>query len=234
MSSAGRRRRPVFDPAALDVDDALAPLDPPAPRPSGEDDEPSATGDRSGNERSDGAWEHSTPEQPSTVGPARAAAPATDAVDRAGSPSRSRSAPTGRSRSQPSTTRQARSTRGRIATAVRLPADVYREVNDVLLSGAERPSYGQLVMWTLEDHRGEVGARVEGDLPDPSRRTPRGRRLAEDRVPIGLQLLSAERDELDDLAAEVSDRNGGERVTRTDVAVAALRVALAVRQHSPH
>lgn len=233
MSSAGRRRRPVFDPAALDVDDALAPLEPPAPRPSGEDDEPSATGGRSGNERRDSTWEHSTSGQPSAAGTARSAAPAAGAVDRDGSSSRPRSAPVGRSRSQSSTTRQARSTRGRIATAVRLPAEVYRDVNDVLLSGAERPSYGQLVMWTLEDHRGEVAATVESGLPDPSRRTPRGRRLAEDRVPIGLQLLSAERDELDDLAAEVSERNGGERVTRTDVAVAALRVALAVRQHSP-
>jgi hypothetical protein len=112
---------------------------------------------------------------------------------------------------------------------VRLPAELYQQVNNVLLSGPERPSYGQLVMWTVEDHRGEVTAQVESDLPDPLERVPRGRRLAQDRVPVGLQLLGTERDDLDDLAVSVAERNDGTRVTRTDVAIAALRVALRVR-----
>ena len=116
---------------------------------------------------------------------------------------------------------------------MRLPAELYREINDVLLSGSERPSYGQLVMWTVEDHRGEVAAQVEADLPDPSDRIPRGRKLAEDRMPVGLQLLSSERDELDEIAGQVAARQEVARVTRTDVAVAALRVALRVRSSSP-
>ena len=53
-----------------------------------------------------------------------------------------------------------------------------------------------------------------------------GRKLAEDRTPVTLQLLHSERDHLDDLAAGVAE---GARVTRTDVAVAALTVALRVR-----
>jgi hypothetical protein len=115
---------------------------------------------------------------------------------------------------------------------VRLPAELYLEVNEVLLSGAERPSYGQLVMWTVEDHRDAVAEQIQADLPDPDERVPRGRKLAQDRMPVGLQLLSSERDDLDDLAAAVAEHLGGTRVTRTDVAIAALKVALRDRSSS--
>lgn len=227
MSAASRRRRPVFDADALDVDSTLAPPEPPAP----ESDH--ANADEGGPEEQQETPGLSSDERRDTAGTAAVGVTATSSTaGRDTSSSRARSASATRSRPQPPATRQGRSTRGRIATAVRLPAEVYRDVNDVLLSGAERPSYGQLVMWTLEDHRAEVGAQVERDLPDPSTRTPRGRRLAEDRVPIGLQLLADERADLDDLAADVSDRNEGAKVTRTDVAVAALRVALRARQSS--
>ena len=49
---------------------------------------------------------------------------------------------------------------------------------------------------------------------------------------MGLQLLSTERDDLDDLGAGVAERHDGARVTRTDVAIAALRVALRTRSVS--
>lgn len=220
--SAPRRsgRRPVFDPTALDdLDSTLAPPEPaPAPVPEAAE----------------------APEQPigrtddrTTTEPANMARPApadrsssSGNVERASGPGRARAAVTSGSRSHTPTTRQPRSTRGRIPTAVRLPADLYLQVNEVLLSGPERPSYGQLVMWTVEDHREQVAAQVEADLPDPSDRVPRGRKLAQDRMPVGLQLLGSERDDLDNLAAEVAARNEGTRVTRTDVAIAALRVAL--------
>lgn len=84
-------------------------------------------------------------------------------------------------------------------------------------------------MWSVEDHPGEVSAQVEAEPPDPSQRVPRGRKLAQDRVAVGLQLLSSERDALDDLAAGVAERLDGARITRTDVAIAALRVAFRAR-----
>lgn len=46
--------------------------------------------------------------------------------------------------------------------------------NDVLFSGLERPSNGQLVTWAVEDYRERMAAQVEADLPDPSERAPRG------------------------------------------------------------
>lgn len=239
MSGPRRGRRPVFDPNALDdLDGTLAPPDP-APTPTAEGrpqigeepgEQPPGEQEQAGTrpERSSGASSSGTPPVP----PSRQAG-GTGASERSPATTRARPpATTGGSRPQATTSRQPRSVRGRIPTAVRLPADLYRDVNDVLLSGSERPSYGQLVMWTVEDHRGEVAAQVEADLPDPSDRTPRGRKLAEDRMPVGLQLLSSERDELDELAGQVAARQEVARVTRTDVAVAALRVALRVRLSS--
>ena len=81
-------------------------------------------------------------------------------------------------------------------------------------------------MWTVEDHRERVLEQIERALPDPGARTPRGRRVAQDRVPISLQLLDTERDHLSDVAAEVAQRHDVAAPTRTDVAVAELRVAL--------
>lgn len=114
---------------------------------------------------------------------------------------------------------------GRVAAAIRVPADLYRQVNVELLSGPERPSYGQLVMWACQDWPALVTETLEAALPDPNDRTPRGRTLAKDRVPVQLQLTWDERAHLDELAGEVAARCGV-RVTRTAVATAALRVAL--------
>lgn len=239
MSGPRRGRRPVFDPSALDdLDSTLAPPEP-SPTPAAERApqiaEPQV--EQPPEEQEHGATSRRSPEASSSATP-----PAPPGPQSGGSGSSERSpaatrarppATSGGSRPQATTTRQARSVRGRIPTAVRLPADLYREVNDVLLSGSERPSYGQLVMWTVEDHRGEVAAQVVADLPDPSDRIPRGRKLAQDRMPVGLQLLSSERDELDEIAGEVAARHEVARVTRTDVAIAALRVALRVRSMSP-
>lgn len=226
---ASPRRKAVFDPMALDdLDATLAPPEP-APTPT--------------NSRSEGdqATEVDTPEPastgpapvnpPSDAGPAGAGASAGIGSVR-GTPSRrSRPSASSGARATP-TLRQQRSARGRIPTAVRLPADLYRQVNDVLLSGSERPSYGQLVMWTVEDHYTAVSTQVEATLPSPTDRVPRGRKLAQDRTPVTLQLLNSEREYLDDLAAGVAQRYEDARVTRTDVAIAALTVALQVRTGS--
>lgn len=234
MSSARRARRPVFDPNALDdLDGTLAPPEhspaPPAERGPQIGEEPGEQEQEARADRSFAETSSGTPPSPPSL-----RAGGTGAAERSPATTRARPpATTGGSRPQATTSRQPRSARGRIPTAVRLPADLYRDVNDVLLSGSERPSYGQLVMWTVEDHRGEVAAQVEADLPDPSDRIPRGRKLAEDRMPVGLQLLSSERAELDEIAGQIAARQEVARVTRTDVAVAALRVALRVRSSSP-
>lgn len=228
---ASPRRKAVFDPTALDDLDAT--LAPPEAAPAPADSRPEG----------DPATEVGEPEEPTRAGPPATSPPSAAGAARSGPPAHSpaatgseRGGPGGRSRPPATngarttpTMRQQRSARGRIPTAVRLPVDLYRQVNDVLLSGSERPSYGQLVMWTVEDHRQAVAAQVEASLPNPTDRIPRGRKLAQDRTPVTLQLLHSEREHLDDLAAGVAERYEGARVTRTDVAIAALTVALRVR-----
>lgn len=226
MSRPGRRR-PVFDPSALDnLDDTLAPPEPP---PSS--DEPDS-GSAPASDHSGDVVAGPSPSPEPVAGapvPARPGPAPPASSERGAGTGRPRSAAAG-SRTSSSSTRQPPSVRGRVATAVRLPADLYQQVHNVLLSGPERPSYGQLVMWAVEDHPGEVAAQVEAARPDPSQRVPRGRKLAQDRVPVALQLLAAERDTLDEVADSLTERlEAHPKVTRTDVATAALRVALRAR-----
>lgn len=230
--SAGRRRGRAFDPTRLDdLDDVLAP-----PQQGAEEtrDDEASHSSSSNPDSDEQTVQGSRHEAPTPTAPAKRSAPratlspADSVASQSTSRARSSADP---ARSGPS--RQPRAPGGRIATAVRLPAEVYHAVNDHLLSGTERPSYGQLVMWSVEDHRRDVIATVEAALPDPADRSPRGRRLAQDRVPVGLQLLSSERAELDELAEEIASRDvaasRSTRVTRTDVATAALRVAVQER-----
>lgn len=219
------RRRAAFDPGRLDdLTDVLAP-----PQPSREtrSDEPDRSQPSAGAEARDAVA--APPELASPAPSPRSASAGPSTGEQTRPSSRGRAPGPARATSG----RQARVPGGRIATAVRIPAEVYQDVNDHLLSGIERPSYGQLVMWSVEDHRDAVVAAVEDALPDPSARNPRGRRLAQDRVPIGLQLLASERAELDELAGEIAGgdvaASRGVRVTRTDVATAALRVAVQER-----
>jgi hypothetical protein len=113
----------------------------------------------------------------------------------------------------------------RVPVAVRIPRSLYEDINIQLLAGPERPSYGQLVVWTCEDHPDEVAAEVRNARPRPGSRRPRGRRLAADTVQVTLRLTLEERGLLDDIADTLRATHPG-LITRTEVATAALRFAL--------
>lgn len=104
--------------------------------------------------------------------------------------------------------------------AVRVPRELYLAVQDHVLGAAvERPSYAQLVTWTVEDHADDARAELREQLARAAR-IPRGRRLAADSVPIAPRFQPDELAVLDGLIADV----GGS--SRTDAIVAAFRVAL--------
>jgi hypothetical protein len=109
--------------------------------------------------------------------------------------------------------------------AVRIPKALYDAVVHDLLGGlVERPSYAQIIAWTCEDHAEEVVAELTY-ATTTSARSPRGRKLASDSVPLTLRFQQlTERASLDD----VIRRAGGEgaKITRTAGVVAALRVAV--------
>jgi hypothetical protein len=86
-----------------------------------------------------------------------------------------------------------------------------------LLSGVERPSYGQLVAWTCEDHPDEVLAALPTTVPGA--RIPRGRRLAAESVQVTLRGEAPELAVIDGLADRAE-------TTRTAVTIAALSVAV--------
>jgi hypothetical protein len=102
---------------------------------------------------------------------------------------------------------------------------LYNDVNQDLLAGLERPSYGQLVVWACEDHPDAVVESVRAARPSAGSRRPRGHRLAAPDVQITLRMTSAERNLLDELAVQVQP-DDGKPVTRTEVAIAALKQAL--------
>lgn len=86
-----------------------------------------------------------------------------------------------------------------VTTSVRVPGWLYEQVVSVLLSRPERPSYGQLVMWAIEDHPDEVADEIASAAPPSGVRVPRGRRMATARASLGLRLTVSERAVLDDL-----------------------------------
>jgi hypothetical protein len=99
---------------------------------------------------------------------------------------------------------------------VRIPRDLYLAVVDHLLGGVERPSYGQLVAWTCQDHPDEVLTALPVTAPDA--RIPRGRRLAAESVQVTLR-GQAEIPIIDQLATRAE-------TTRTAITIAALTVAI--------
>ncbi|NMI01350.1 hypothetical protein [Pseudonocardia acidicola] len=218
------RRRPAFDPTRLDdLDDLLptpsVPATPPSAAPNG----------------APAAAPSAAPEVPTPTGPdpdqGRGTAPAAAAPARrsaeppaprqargqGGRPTRARTA---EPRRQPETADP-----GRVPVAVRIPRTLYDDINTRLLAGPERPSYGQLVIWTCEDHPDEVAAEVRAARPQPGSRRPRGRRLAADTVQVTLRLTLEERNLVDDIGDTVRSTHPG-LVTRTEIATAALRLAL--------
>lgn len=107
--------------------------------------------------------------------------------------------------------------------AVRIPRPLYEAVAREVLSGVERPSYGQLVAWTAQDHPGEVRAALNTAMAQPARQ-PRGRRLAAETVQLTLRVTPAELAEVDRLLEQAGGAEQG--VTRTKVVVAILQVAV--------
>lgn len=116
------------------------------------------------------------------------------------------------------------STQTRKAVAVRIPRVLYDAVVTTLLSDSERASYGQLVAWTVEDHAEAVLEELLARQRARTSRSPRGRRLPADTVPITLRLLPEELDSVDLLVDAAGGTEAG--VTRTALAVAALHVAV--------
>jgi hypothetical protein len=115
---------------------------------------------------------------------------------------------------------------GQVSVAVRVPPILYSDVNQDLLAGPERPSYGQLVIWACEDHPEAVidSVRSAREALRGSRR-PRGHRMAAPDVQITLRVSAEERGLLDEIAHQVNP-DDGKPVTRTEVAIAALKQAL--------
>jgi hypothetical protein len=190
------RRRPAFDPTRLDdLDDLL-----PALAPDPDTDQ--------GGEETEITPAPAAPKPASTRRRARG---------QGGRPPLQRT----------TTTRPAAETveSARVPVAVRIPRSLYEDINTQLLAGPERPSYGQVVVWTCEDHPADVAAQVRNARPQPGSRRPRGRRLAADTVQVTLRLTLEERALLDEIADTVRATQPG-LITRTEIATAALRFAL--------
>lgn len=227
MSS--KRRRQVFDPSRLgDIDDLLPPpVESAVAPPAGRTDlaEPA--------ERTEPAAEPGEQGSSAPVTPAARSAPEAERrpmVDRikdtplARQPKGQGGRPPGRSTAERATIDQGSG--ARVAVAVRIPPTLYNDVNNSLLSGPERPSYGQLVLWTCEDYPDDVVAAVREALPPPGARRPRGHTLAAEGVQITLRMTTEERDFVDEMADRARPTSYAKRVTRTEVATAALRLAL--------
>lgn len=200
------RRRPAFDPTRLDDLDELLPALEPAPAAAPGTaalESTAATGQGS--------------EEQAVITPA----PRTSKTE--STPRRARGQGGRPNRQRPTTPATVES--ARVPVAVRIPRPLYEDINIQLLAGPERPSYGQLVVWTCEDHPNEVATEVRNARPQPGSRRPRGRRLAADTVQVTLRLTVEERSLLDDIANTIRATHPG-LITRTEVATAALRCAL--------
>lgn len=210
------RRRPAFDPTRLDDLDDLLPVQGPPSLP------PTVTPQSDSGPEPD----PTSPSGSTTTAPAPNGAGMTQSS--VAVPARQPRGQGGRpiTRRVPTRTREDSEQTGRVPVAVRIPRLLYEDVNNDLLAGPERASYGQLVVWTCEDHPESVAASVGDARPRPGSRRPRGRRLAADTVQVTLRLTLEERSLLDDIIEEVRSEHPG-IVTRTEVAVAALKLALA-------
>lgn len=215
---SAKRRRQVFDPNRLsDIDDLLPPPEVEPVKPA----EPTADAEVE-------KWP-----EPASVAPAARPAPEAERrlmVDRVKEPPPPRQ-PKGQGgrplgRSTDARTEVEPGVGARVAVAVRIPPTLYNDVNTDLLAGPERPSYGQLVLWTCEDYPDDVVAAVRAARPQPGARRPRGHALASEGVQITLRMTTEERDFLDGIADQARPAPHAKRVTRTEVATAALRLAL--------
>lgn len=186
----GVPRRPAFDPSALDELDGLLP--PPVAAASGP--AAAATGSAAA-ASSPPAREEKNPRT------ARIAAPR-EMPDKSGGGVGSSTADALRT------------------VAVRIPRELYEALNvEVLGTMREKPSYAQLITWTIEDHRADALSEIE-DQVLRHRRAPRGRKMATDAVAMAPRFRP---DELAVLEGLIEEAGG---VSRTDAVIATFRVAL--------
>ena len=217
------RRRPAFDPSRLDDIDDLLPPSPtsaeslPAPRPAHSVDVPVRPASEDGTARLV-QGEASVDEEKADVRVPDEQAVMTGERDRSVRGQGGR--PPGRGQGQRRDVDAAR-----VQVAVRIAYTLYEQVTQRLLTGPERPSYGQLVAWTCEDHPGAVLDEVVAARARVGARQPRGRRLAVEAVQVTLRMTLTERSRLDAISERVREAYPG-RVTRTEVATAALRTAI--------
>lgn len=104
---------------------------------------------------------------------------------------------------------------------VRLPRDLYEQIQTLQSTRMTRPSWGQLAAWACEDHPDDVLAKAWEGL-ERARRTPRGQRLAEDGTLITLRLMPLEVEIFEALLERARARGA---VTKKALAIAALRVS---------
>lgn len=172
------------------------------------------------------------------LGPATGAKPGASRPAAEPAPRQERSEPT--AGETPKAAPRPRGTGGRAPTAeqsedgitkvpARVPADLYAAAQP-LVKGVGKPSWGQLVAWTCQDHKDEVVATILEQAQESARR-PRGQNQ---QGTAGLQVTARllDKTELPALeevvkaAAQRADR----KVTRTMVLIAALTVATRPRE----
>lgn len=210
----GVTRRPVFDPTALDdLDELLPPRATPTPPP------PTPL----------------VPTPPADAAPAAiavdepavaATAPEPDAQTQGGGGERQQLQSKDKQRTSTAGDDDGNSTPGEPkSVSVRIPRELYTAIHGSVLSAMDqRPSYAQLITWTIEDHREDALQELREHNARRAR-APRGRRLASDSVPLIPRFLPQE---LAVLEQFIDDAGGA---SRTDAVVAALRVAL---RHAGH
>ena len=212
-------RNPVFDPSRLDDDDLEDLLPPPPGRPL-----------RAVAQAPDVAQPGEGP-QPTAEPEARQQPPAARATPPRGSSSpaarRARGnggRPPAEAPDQPRADPAPSATAGMVTVVpARIPSALWQSVVDGPLAHRERPSYAQLLAWTLEDHATDVLRRLRANLaPD---RTPRGRRPAAPVNAIAVRFRPEELALLDGLISQVQ-ADEATRVTRTAAIIATLQVAL--------
>ena len=214
------RRRQVFDPNRLGNIDELLPPPPAASEPLAEPSPSESAAESDSLVVAPPARSAPASENTRTTEPSSAGAPTPR------QPRGQGGRPTGRRSIERAPVEEEANDTRRVPVAVRIPPTLYGAVNKDLLSGPERPSYGQLVIWTCEDHPDDVVQAIQEARPSPGARRPRGHTLASEGVQITLRLTLQERGYLDQIAEQALPAPHAKAVTRTEVATAALRLAL--------
>lgn len=107
----------------------------------------------------------------------------------------------------------------------RVPGNLYDRALP-LVKGIGRPSWGQLVSWTCQDHRGAVVAAIVAHAAEEGRR-PRGQgTVGTAGNQVTARLYPNELAPIDQVMTEAS-RKVDQKVTRTMIVLAALEVATA-------